>query len=89
MRVGYYIKDHGETRADVTYFDEDAKVDLAAPFDVEDFVVAAAQWEWDYNDGWEWLGEGAVFSMVVDDEDIGDFNIHVDVQPTFSSSRVK
>lgn len=88
-KIGYYIKDHGQTIEDVTYFDENAIVDLEDPIDIEGFVCDAAQWAWDYNDGWEWLNGGAMFSMVVDDEGIGDFNVYVDFDPSFSSSKVK
>jgi len=79
MRVGYFVKELGQTLKDTTYF-------KSVPFvtDEEDLVNDACEYAWDHNDGWEWLNEGTIIiTLVVEGKELGDFPISTEYDPRF------
>ncbi len=91
MRIGYFVKDSGETINDVRYFDNvtmfyDYPLD---DHDKEEIVEDLSDLIWDQDDGWEWLDSGTEISLVIDGEYQGDFKVTVETTPVFSAEKVK
>jgi len=80
MKVGYIVKSHAHTIEDTTYFkdvysiDEDEKREL---------IRDACEYAWDHNDGWEWLSDGTIITLVINGVEQGDFPIEVESEPVF------
>lgn len=88
MKIGYYIKDHGDG------LDEARTVELPAvsASDLEITASRVAEHIWDHEGGWEWMdnnGKVAVISLVVVGRDVGDFAITVESVPVFWARSIK
>jgi len=87
MKVGYFIKDRGETLADgdTVYFDDDYEVGFLK-YDLRLLAAVAAEYAFHEEDGCEWIKTGVVFTIVVDGKEVGDFDITVESEPVFSAA---
>jgi len=80
MRVGYIIKSHSHTLEDTIYFKDVYSIDED---EQRDLIHDACEYAWNHNDGWEWLRDGEVITLVCDGVDCGDFPVEVDYDPSF------
>ena len=87
MKIGYFIKDCGQTMEDTIYFDEQAIVNPKEEIILWGNVWAekASDYAWDHNDGWEWLRTGTVLTIVFGKEEMGDYEIELDNKPCFNA----
>lgn len=85
MELKYYIKDHGQGPEDAISITHSFK-DLTL-FDPDELAELCANYAWDHNDGWEWLRDGGVLSVIFDGEELGDFEITVDMEPVISARK--
>lgn len=80
MRIGYMIKSHGHTIEDTTYFKDVYSFDEEQK---EDIIEDACNYAWNHNDGWEWLRDGEIITLVSDGVEMGDFVVEVEFDPSF------
>lgn len=88
MRLGYYCKNQGQSLEDTIYFKDITEHDYDQVY-YDDFAESASEHAWDHNDGWEWLRDGSVLTLVIDEKEIGDFKITVETEPVFYASKIK
>ena len=85
MKLGYYLKQHGQTIEDTIVFRE-----INYSGDTFEYWARQAAYDiWKKKDGWEWMSHGCIVSLVADEKDVGDFEIEVDVEPVFYAKKVK
>ena len=92
MKVGYISKTGGALPEDAVYFkdvnnDELDKEDLLA--DAHNLIEEACEYAWSENDGWEWLKDGHVLTLIIDDKEYGDYEISIDFEPVFCAEEVR
>jgi hypothetical protein len=85
MRVGYIIKSHSHTLEDAIYFKDVYSIDED---EQRDLICDACEYAWDHNDGWEWLRDSVIITLVCDGVDCGDFMVEVDYVPSFIVRRI-
>lgn len=83
--IGFYIKDGGDTVEDTIY--TDCLFDPKWPFRLQ--VDEICEWIMSNNDGSEWLETGTVLTIVIDGQEVGDYEITVDWEPTFYSEKIE
>lgn len=89
-KVKYYVKTIGEDIEDAKCISDEHCVDDETIKDedvMEIYAEDAAKQVWKDQDGWMETGD-VVITLVVDNAEIGDFNVEVDVQPVFTARRV-
>lgn len=89
IKIGYFVKAHGQTMEDVVYFDR-IKIGSNLEDALEDLAEMACEHAWGHNDGWEWLHEGvSIITLVGDGKELGDFEIEVGHTPLFTVRKIK
>lgn len=81
MKVGYIVKSHGHSIEDTIYFKDGYSIDDED--DKRELVNDACVYAWSCNDGWEWLRDNEIITLIVDDAEQGDFPVEVEFKPSF------
>ena len=84
-RIGYFVKDNGETIEDVKYIDDMVYNSYRHEWMAEEI----AEYAYSHHYGWDWMGKGCVITVVIDGEAIGDFEIDIRYDdPSFYATEV-